>query len=97
MFTKEQIKNNITTIPKWTERAILALYRCQTSEEQVTQETREENSVGFNGVDAKFLSSLAQQLLNGYSLSPKQLTYAQKAIGKYAGQLYRIQTTKERD
>lgn len=89
-YTLEEIRINITTNRRWTERAIVVIYRYQTSAEQRRQETIEHNGVGFNGVDASFMSSLAQQIISGRSLTERQLVVAQRKIGKYAGQLLRI-------
>lgn len=93
-YTEIEIRARITTNPKWTERAILAIYEYQTDVEQVRKETVENNGVGFNGLDAPFLSSLAQWLQKGHHLTVRQLTPAQKMIGKYAGQLKRIAKPK---
>ena len=92
-YTKEEIKTLITTRRAWTERAILALYRYQTLDEQRTLQTQHDNRVGFNGFDSPFLSELAQRLLRKQHLTDKQLHAAQKMVGKYAGQLLRL--TKE--
>jgi hypothetical protein len=89
-YTETEIRARITTNPRWTERAILAVYEYQTDVEQVKKETVENNGVGFNGLDAPFLSSLAQWLQKGHHLTERQLKPAQKMIGKYAGQLKRI-------
>lgn len=95
-YTLAQIKEKITTNPQWTERAILALYRLQTSEEQHNQQTVENNKRGFNGVDAPILSSFASWMRGGTRhLTAKQLTIAQKRIGKYAAQLYGIANANE--
>ena len=83
--------------------AVLALYKCQTADEQQTQATRHENGIGFNGTDANILSSFAEQirqrkeqeragtLPTGYGLlSPKQIAIARKKMPKYAKQLLRL-------
>jgi len=66
---------------------LLYLYSHQTSEEQAAESTVESNHHGFNMVDAPFLSSLAQQVLKGYDLSPKQLLHARLRLPKYHQQL----------
>lgn len=68
-------------------RALVVLYGRQTSSEQATLTTKENNGRGFNGVDAPFLSSLAQQHLRGRQLTSKQLFAARKCLKKYSGQL----------
>lgn len=90
MYTREQIQNKITTDPKWVERGIVAIYRYQTSAEQRDQTTEVNNKVGFNSVDAQLLSSFAKHILNGRSLTERQLPYAFRKMKKYAGQLTKI-------
>jgi hypothetical protein len=95
-YTPVQIKEKITTVPQWTERAILALYRLQTDEEKHNRQTVEQNHKGFNVVDAPILSSFASWMQNGTRhLTPKQLMIAQKRIGKYAAQLYEIANSRD--
>jgi len=76
------------------ERAVLVLYARQTTDEQFLETTNESNSVGFNGTDAKILSSFARQILdnrgnwpNGKRLSPKQMGMARRKVQKYTRQL----------
>jgi len=89
-YTKEYIREKITTEKNWTCKAILALYKLQTSSEKQDHETKEKNNAGFNGIDAKFLTSLAIYIQKNNFLTDNQLKSAQKIIGKYAGQLARI-------
>jgi len=84
------IRNMLQTNDRWLLRGIVAIWMRQTSREQVFQCTTELNGVGFNSVDAPFLSSLALQLQEHGSLSPKQKEWARKKMLKYAGQLARI-------
>ena len=83
------------------EKAILKLYKYQTEHEQQTQDTAVLNGVGFNTIDANFLSSLAEWILDRKHapvaekdkyvvrrhLTYKQLLFARKKVTKYAGQL----------
>lgn len=91
----------LMTNDDYLEKAILRLYKYQTEYEQQVQTTTLYNGVGFNGTDAKFLSSLAEWMLdkthtppserNKYvvrrHLTPKQRYVARKKAMKYAGQL----------
>jgi hypothetical protein len=100
MFTKEFIKDKLNTNQAWLERGIVAIWKYQTATEQRQDRTVEDNGVGFNGIDAKFLSSLAKWIQNskfaeGERLSPKQAFVARKKMAKYAGQLARIATDKQ--
>lgn len=83
------------------EKAILKLYKYQTEHEQQTKDTTVLNGVGFNTIDANFLSSLAELILDRKHapvaekdkyvvrrhLSYKQRLLARKKVTKYAGQL----------
>ena len=67
--------------------ALLTLYRSQTDDEQAIGETRYDNGIGFNAVDASILTSIAQQVQNTKSMSEKQYLLVRKLLPKYAGQL----------
>jgi anaerobic glycerol-3-phosphate dehydrogenase len=86
-YTAEIIKQKLAEDDRWLIRGILCLYRFQTMEEQYAAQTREVNGVGFNGVDGPFLSSLAEQIQSGRSLTTKQIIGARKAMMKYCKQL----------
>lgn len=83
----DYIKNQLETNPAWAARAILKLYECQTMDEQVTGQTANINGVGFNGLDSVILSSFAEQLLKGRTLTAKQLAIAHKKLPKYGRQV----------
>lgn len=65
---------------------LLYLYQAQTREEQDSLATVEKNNIGFNGVDAGFCSSLAQQILSGKYLSEKQFEHVARILPKYSRQ-----------
>jgi hypothetical protein len=69
---------------------MLTIYSMQTADEQDTQQTVDENGVGFSGVDAEFMSSLSEQYQLKHWLSPKQVTSMKKVTKKYAGQYIRL-------
>ena len=81
------VKNQLSTNPAWAQRAIVKLWERQTADEQATQNTRNVNGMGFNGTDAFILSSFAEQINKGRTLSPKQLTIAFKKLPKYSRQI----------
>jgi hypothetical protein len=81
------VKNKLATNPAWATRAIVKLYELQTADEQISQTTTNVNGVGFNGTDATILSSFAEQILKGRTLSPKQLAIAYKKLPKYSRQI----------
>lgn len=88
-----EIKVKLATDDKWLYRGLLAIYACQTSEEQATEATLESNGVGFNGADAGILSSFAEQL-KVKPLTEKQRIIARNKMIKYAGQLKQIADSK---
>lgn len=89
-WSREVILEMIQTNDYMLCRGIIAIWNKQTKDEQRIQDTRHYNGVGFNGVDAKFLSSIASQLERGKKLSSKQIYCSRKRMLKYAGQLTRI-------
>ena len=69
-------------------RALALLYSLQTDQERLAQNTVEDNSVGFNALDAGFLSSVAQQMLvENHGVSSKQFALVQTKLRKYSGQI----------
>lgn len=93
-WTKEQIKDKLATDDKWLFRGIVAIFNKQTEDEQDSGYTAHDNGMGFNGVDAEFLSSLALQINRYGRLSPKQIEIARTKMAKYAGQLAKIANGK---
>jgi hypothetical protein len=89
-WTKEEIKDLLEISSKMVHRSIVKIYEKQTDDEKQTLETKHHNGVGFNGVDAEIMSSFARQILNGKTLSPKQMSIAKRKIKKYSGQLAKI-------
>jgi hypothetical protein len=81
------VKNQLSTNPAWAQRAIVKLWERQTADEQATQNTGHNNGVGFNGTDAFILSSFAEQINKGRTLSPKQLAIAFRKLPKYSKQI----------
>jgi len=83
----DYVKEKLSSDSAWASRAIVKLYECQTMDEQCSGLTKENNGVGFNGLDAVILSSFAEQLLKGRSLTAKQLAIAHRKLPKYSGQV----------
>lgn len=67
--------------------AVVHLYRRQTMNERGMRCTMALNEVGFNAVDAKFLSSLAEQAIKNGRLTEKQEKHARGMLLKYHKQL----------
>ena len=86
-WKKEEIVELLKSNDKAVLRGLVVVYSLQTQEEQYTDQTVENNGVGFSGTDAEFLSSLAKQFLERGWLSHKQMEKLRVRILKYAGQL----------
>jgi hypothetical protein len=65
---------------------LLTVYEGQTLAEKQTEQTTEDNGIGFTGVDGQFGASLAKQVLERGTLSPKQTACVLKMTSKYAAQ-----------
>ena len=90
IWTEEEIKSLIQTNDTVLYRALKKLYAEQTADEQATGETREHNGKGFNGIDAKFLSSVSEFLIARGFLTAKQKTATRQMLKKYTKQLTRL-------
>jgi len=90
IWTVDEIKENLQKSQAWLERAVLAIYDKQTAIEKSVKDTRENNGVGFNGVDAKYLSWVADYLKSGRHLSGKHIDKVLKKMLKYSNQLTKI-------
>jgi len=86
----EFVKQKLKTDDRWLFKGLIAIYQCQTEDEQATDSTRNINGIGFSAYDAEFLSSVARQVMTTRSVSVKQLGFVRKNMIKYAGQLVRI-------
>tara|TARA_S200002703_G_scaffold4056_1_gene5446 strand:+ start:1435 stop:1980 length:546 start_codon:yes stop_codon:yes gene_type:complete len=94
-WNKDLIREQLVRSDKWVERAVLSIFEYQTEAEQASDATTDDNGVGFNGVDAEFMSSLAKNLKRFGRLTPRQMPYARKKILKYSGQLAKITNSKQ--
>jgi len=93
-YTKEDIKQLLSENDHAVMRAVVAIWQYQTSHEKLHMHTNEHNLVGFSAFDANILSSFAEQIGRGRSLSIKQLAVARRRMMKYVGQLARIANEK---
>ena len=90
VWSNEEIKEMLYFNPRAVERAVMAIFKLQTTDEKRFNKTNHNNGLGFNGVDAPILSSFAKWLNTGRHLSQKQMAIAKKKIIKYSGQLTKI-------
>lgn len=69
-------------------QALALLYSLQTDQEKFSHNTVEDNDVGFNAVDAGFLTSVADQMLiQNKGVSTKQFTLVKAKLRKYERQI----------
>ena len=87
-LTALQIK--LATDMRWAQRALLAIFRNQTSDEQVSANVTHYNNMGFRCMDSIILTSFANQLQTRGSLSPKQMSIVFRLMPKYARQLMKF-------
>ena len=92
-YTVEEVKEKLKTDRAWIEKAIKVLYAHQTENEKTSEMTHVDNKVGFNAVDAPFLSSLAKFLQRVPHLTDRQIYYAGRKLPKYARQLLELGRT----
>lgn len=90
VWSVEEIKTLVQTNDRVLYGALLYLYRYQTEDERRTRETKNNNGVGFNSVDAKFLSAMAEFYKKAGFLTPKQREITRKKLVKYSKQLTKI-------
>ena len=89
-WTPEAIRDLLDRNDLAVERAVVAIYRRQTEDEQASQETRWHNRVGFAACHAHLGSYYAKWILSGRHLSGSHVERARKMVRHYAGQLYQI-------
>ena len=87
-----KIRQLLLTNNKMVEHSLLILYSRQTLDERAAHVTGHPNGMGFNKIDAGFLSSLAEWIKkstrpDGLRLTPKQRQHARKRLMKYIKQL----------
>ena len=90
VWTEDEIKNLVQTHDKVLYGALKKLYEKQTEDEKRDKETKENNGVGFNGPDSRFLSSVCEFLIGTGFLTDKQKVIARKKLVKYTRQLTRL-------
>jgi hypothetical protein len=81
---KEYIKLQLSTNSAWSLKALVRIYtENQTSDEKAYQHTVHDNGIGFSGCDSEILSSFAEQVIKGRTLSPKQMAIVVRKIPRY--------------
>ena len=77
-WNREKIANLLATSDKAVERALVVIFNNQEADEQAILYSNHKNGVGFTVYDANIFSSFAKQVLNGRTLSVKQMVIARK-------------------
>ena len=85
-FIRERLQCDAT----WALRGLVRIYEYQTAHEQSVGDTVENNGVGFSGINGDILSSFAEQVKKGRTLSLKQMSVVYGSMPMYAAQLQRI-------
>ncbi len=88
--TLNTLQNKLATDTRWAQRALLAIFRNQTADEQRAANVTHHNCMGFRCMDSIILTSFANQLQQRGSLSPKQMSIVHKLMPKYARQLMKF-------
>ena len=83
---KDELQKLIKEDNGWAIGVLVTIYNNQESDEQAGEFTIHQNSVGFNSVDAGFITSLASNYLKWGQLSERQMVYVRKNMIKYAEQ-----------
>ena len=84
------LRKMLTTNEKWATAALIRIYDNQTSGEQNAEATICQNGIGFTGGDALLLTRFADWYKSHGWLSPKQMKWVYAKMGKYAGQLMKM-------
>lgn len=90
VWSEDEIKVLVQTNDKVLYGALKKLYAEQTADEQNMGHTKYYNGAGFNGVDSRFLSSVAEFLNRTGFLTEKQKIVTRKKMVKYTKQLTRL-------
>ena len=87
VWTEEKIVALINSNDRAVEKAMVAIFNRQTTDEKVEKATKHSNSVGFSAPDAGKGSYYAKWVLGGYKLTGIHLAKAREIAIKYRRQL----------
>lgn len=88
--TLKALQQKLATDIRWAQRALVAIFRNQTADEQIAANVTHYNNMGFRCMDSEILTSFANQLQKRGSLSPKQMAIVHRLMPKYARQLMKF-------
>ena len=89
-WTKEEMSHLLSHNERFLIKALAKMFEFQTADEQDAESTHYRNRVGFNGADAKVLTSINNFFAQRGFLTVKQVALARVRMMKYAGQLAKI-------
>ena len=84
---EEYLKNLLKTNNKALFKAIVLVYDSQTEEEKRTNESVEDNKIGFSKIDAKDLSAIARKIKREEILTKGEFAKSRNKMPKYWKQL----------
>ena len=87
----EFLRKMLTTNERWAQAALMRIYNNQTSTEQNGAYTSNLNGIGFTVGDAHLMTKFADWFKSHGWLSPKQMKWVFAKMGKYAGQLIKME------
>ena len=87
---KEYIQNLIKTNDQAYCRGMVVIYRLQTEEEKSIRETTVNNGVGFGTIDADIMTSVAEKIIAGETLTLSEVFITRNKLKKYWKQLMRV-------
>ena len=94
-WTPDAIKSLIDRSDAAVERAILAIFRRQTADEQNAENTIHHNRIGFASCHAHLGSYYAKWILGGRHLDGKHLDKARRMVRWYSRQLCQIASSQK--
>jgi len=87
---KSYLRDKLANSDAWAYHCLEVIYDNQTPLEKGLENTREENGIGFTGVDGEILSSFAKQYASRGFLSSKQMAILKKKTPKYWKQVLEL-------
>lgn len=87
----EFLRGKLVHDPKWAVAALMRIYDNQTQGEQSSEDTYAANGIGFTVGDARLLTRFAEWYKAHGWLSEKQMKWLFSKIGKYTGQLMKME------
>jgi hypothetical protein len=86
----QALRTKLATDSRWAQRALLAIFKNQTTDEQDGSDVKYHNNMGFRVMDAVILTSFANSLNHYGRLTEKQMKIVHKLMPIYARQLIRF-------